>query len=256
MILDVDHIALNVADLPAAAQWLSGQGYQQVFDAQHKPNLPSKAPLLHQTQPTHHLRLMRRAQAWPIELIDHGYLHPSRGAFVPLIGDSPSSLGSALVPVEFDRLTTTTWGSYQAYALGEPSQTAASTHLIGFAVAVTDLEQSIAFWGLLGFKPLNSHAQGAELGFRSLLGGTSYRLWLLKSDEQPTLPMLDDAGFACLALVTNALERVLKRLKERGYTTTERCTFQPDQTPLEIAFARGPSGELVELIAVARNTSN
>ena len=89
------------------------------------------------------------------------------------------------------------------------------------------------------------------MAFRSPVKNWSLIVILAETINDDSLPMLDDAGFPCLALLTTNLERDREKLKEAG-TNNSSGQFQltVNQKQLKVEIFRGTNGELIELVEI------
>ena len=62
---------------------------------------------------------------------------------------------------------------------------------------------------------------------------------------------LDTAGFTCVALFSTSVAEDPHFLAHRGVTVSETGTIRVNGQELELFFAQGPAGELVEVIGLA-----
>lgn len=102
-------------------------------------------------------------------------------------------------------------------------------------------EKSKQFWAALGFR---------DGKFFSPLTG-DIRLQI-EPDEKMSLALADDAGFNCIGFIAGALDADRVRLMETGFTATDISNITLNGRSMRIAFVRGPSGELVELIGMQK----
>lgn len=134
------------------------------------------------------------------------------------------------------------------------------------ALAVADLERSIAFYRVLGFKIAarwKAKDGSKEIAF---LEQNGTRLELLAPDRSNGRCMEGDVGLAHLCLATDDLEAEVARLREKGIAVTEaphtigggafHILASDPRYPLEKglhrATFRDPDGVVVELLEVKK----
>ena len=118
----------------------------------------------------------------------------------------------------------------------------AKYELSGDSVCVytKDTEESLAFYEAVGFKRTGD----LELEKRFLIEPLSVKLHLEKADAfhkadtMPQMPCLDQAGFCCLAFVTNNAEKERARLIQKGTTVTEIEDLTLGEKILKIFFSK------------------
>ena len=110
------------------------------------------------------------------------------------------------------------------------------------------LEQSVEFWKYFGFKISGLDAGRTLLTFNPLLGGA---LTLIVQEEKGMRgPFLDTEGFNSLAFISSNISNDLRGIQDKGVETTAIDTIILEEKTLEIFFAKGPSGEMVEVIGL------
>jgi catechol 2,3-dioxygenase-like lactoylglutathione lyase family enzyme len=122
----------------------------------------------------------------------------------------------------------------------------------GCLVAPTrDLQASTAFWHALGFRAANAAGAASDLEFRSILGSPlRLRLELDPGASGPCY--LDSCGFNCLAFVATSVASEHRALQAVAVQVTDLEPITVNGRPLEIFFATGPGGELVEVLGLAK----
>jgi hypothetical protein len=109
---------------------------------------------------------------------------------------------------------------------------------------------SRAFWHALGF----SNGGGNVLEARAMLPAWQLQIRLQPSSEERPHTSVDAEGCVLVTLLTTAIERDLEQLAATGLPRrfTPAWEEQLGSKMVTVAFIEGPSGELVELLQVAR----
>ena len=85
-----------------------------------------------------------------------------------------------------------------------------------------------------------------------MLSKGRFGLYLLKGGKKGGGGLLDDKGFNCLAFISTSLERDKQSLERDGFFTTDIESVVTNGKNLRIFFSIGPSGEIVEMIELAK----
>lgn len=268
MILGVDHLALSCHPLNAAVRLMAESGFTEAFTARNVPNAPEKREFLHHYESAHSLSYWKAPAGIAIEITEHSLpleFSPTP-AFQPLFA-------RGLAGVERVELAGENYEAAQRAmrdALGYEAELFAwpklSTRIWccrdkaegplvqAIVMDVSDFAAAETFWSAgLGFKREKGGRGWVMLQFKSMVPAWSLRVILHECSGGGTRKYLDDAGFPCLALLTNRLESDLGALESHGAHTGRIFRLAPGGKMLNIAVLRGPAAELVELIEVARN---
>ena len=237
MILGVDHIALSCDDLAAGCAVLEAAGWGIRFREDALPNHPAKRPFLRQYHTRHGVAYARGARGLAVELTAHGtpLARPVGGYHVSGIGAPPAW---ADLPA--------TWTAPTG-----PDVMLAVEHV---ALGVPDLATARAFWcDGLGARLVAESASAVQVRFAAPVPSLEGDLHLALDPDAPVAPALDDAGFPCLALLCSDVAADAERALRAGATRRSgRFDLTVAGRPLRIELLAGPSGELVELIQLAR----
>ena len=215
MILGMDHIAVTSIDLEADGAKLEQLGFRHKFTEIGLKNAEEKKPLLRNWSKTHDIAYYEGIEGTALELTQHharSHEGKSRG-FIPVIDES---------------------------------------RVMGVIRAVEDLDKSKMFYSALGMTPEPWHG---HMKFRIDSPVEKLRSSLLMGPtanwEESAPIFLDDAGFPCIALLTTDLDADARRLhNEATQFITDDFRLTVNKQKLRIAFACGPSGELIELVQV------
>lgn len=216
MILRIDHVALSSSDIAADGMLLEKKGFHKVFSGTGIDNPEIKRGLMARFPRKHDAALYTFPGGLPVEIINHGHSSGSPGYIRPMPSDSSG----------FDTIEAET----------------------------ADALKSSEFWKMFGFRqPAGKAAPGQEGGgiraleFRPVLPGPGCTI-IMRETGGGSRHFLDDKGYNCLAFVSNSVRREKEALEKAGIKTTGIQKFVSNGRELEIMFAAGPSGELVEII--------
>jgi len=278
LILGVDHIALASRDLSADGAALAGLGFTERFRDAGVPNAAVKRSLQAQHRDIHDLAIHDHPGSVALELTVHapqlvasGHLGfvpviagvaapPLARTAAPLASEVPAPPGVAEALYEALGITATWQPVPELGAAVWSTKAQASTTVPACACCVADLAASTRFFrDTLKARALAAGTSGGRAWQALELFGPVMR-WRLRvllvaaiaqAEREPLL--LDSAGFPCIALLTsdiakdgNAIESAL------GRPIDGRFGVGVNGKSLEIALARGPSAEFVELIQVRR----
>lgn len=219
MILGVAQVVVNVADLDGAMATMLAAGYTPAFSELDLANHSAK----------------RSFQAVDRSTLDLVYLSPpAPGPAVELTAyDGPPPRGETV------------------YTLAAP---APAGTIGGVVVRAARPAESLAFWT----KGLGFAERGPMNGTAALEFPTPVPAWrlpvVLEGDAASGGPTAVDAeGCVLVTLLTTDLRRDLANLAESGLAAaaTEVWEESIGGRGLQLAFVRGPSGELVELVQLA-----
>jgi hypothetical protein len=205
MIIKIDHIALASSDVIVDGLKLEKEGYAKKFQTLGLPNPEIKRGFMRNFKNKHDAALYERRGFIPIEIIDH----KSR----------PEGCG---------------------YLLSKKESESGTSEIV---VQTSNIEKSLSFWSLLGFRKTGKHGQ---LRFDSLVPKHTCIITLEEGGIAEN--KLDDAGFNCIAFITSSIERDNENLKKAGSVVSEISEFSSNNKKMKIMFARSKGGELIELI--------
>nr|WP_321496421.1 VOC family protein [uncultured Methanolobus sp.] len=255
MIIKIDHIALSSLSFKDDIKLLKSLGYNLVILEENIENLSQKESLLSIFHKRHNLALLTSNLNYDIELLDHGQLTSNRGYIIPFFENIPPNV---IRDTGHERVINGT--EYKEEIIRSMNilfytQNLARQNDFKFnklIVESTDINKSIEFWKCLGFKVLTSGEQNC-LEFKSIFDNESYYIIVNKSNNKEVQRhFLDDIGFNCMAFVTNSAQHEKEKLNEKGIKTTEIEQLRVNEKLLNIFFALGPSGEIVEIIELIR----
>ena len=275
MILGVDHIALSCEDVVYGAKLLGEVGYRAKFVQEDVPNHPAKRYLLMSYDPLHSVAYCQAQGSVSVELTQHSsplldavspyqvLLNTPPANVAPSVEDlSPSWENAWRAALRCSQPVAALWRPFHAqfwYDAGrdEPS--------LGFVrallVPITDLSVSERFWVKgLGCRVVNrgvaeDKRRWAHVAFHALVPAWSLDVVLVEGEGGGALPYyLDDAGFPCLAVITNRMtEDQDSAMEMGGRDASEKFALEVGGKVLGIVVLRGPDNELVELIEFQRS---
>jgi hypothetical protein len=247
MIFKIDHIALSSSDFAPMDKVLSQLGYMNQFRDMNKPNPSIKKGLMRQFPETHDLSYYSKDGSIAIELLDHRKSFKNSSFIVPIIENIPDGL--AKHTGEEGSFRKMFVDAFNAPVLSTGNSAAAGANLNKLMVKTANSAESVRFWECLGFKHAGKTEGFSLLEFRSPLSKSSCTLYL-KTEETGGKYFLDDDGFNCIALMSNSSEKEKDNLSGMNFRTTEIEQFNINNRLLNIFFAIGPCGELVEIVSL------
>jgi hypothetical protein len=122
---------------------------------------------------------------------------------------------------------------------------------------VGDLGEARRFWveGLgAADRAVREEGRWLCVGYRGPVPAWCLDLFLVEGRGPGADAYLDDAGFSCVALLSNRLDDDLRRaVAAGGRAVGDPFELTVNRRALRIALLRGPAGELVELIQPLRS---
>lgn len=268
MILGIDHLALSAGAPDHIAGVLPASGFVRAFCEHDLHNAPAKREILGTYRPVHDIALWRSRRAGvSLETTDHGPpSNRSPGPYQPVItgriqGAEPreaaddendcadalrSALGSNVVAVRWRSPVAEFWHLVE----DDPGEAA----IASIIVKAPDPDEESVFWIRgVGWEPVD-HVEGRwwRLRAASPIAALRAEVVIVRS-RRSVSPLLDAAGFPCLALLTSDLIGDAARMcKAGGRMITDRFSLTVNNRSLAIGFVRAPHGALVELVEPAR----
>ncbi|MBN1689174.1 MAG: hypothetical protein JW893_08745 [Candidatus Omnitrophica bacterium] len=274
MILGVDHLALSSNHiLSAGLRNLQDQGYCVKFVQDELTNSETKKPFLSCYQPIHSVAYCQTDRGVSLELTGHDAPLKDRPSWYqilmesapdgtkPFAGDLPCSSKDWEVTVGCKGALAGLWDPFHAQLWYLPSPITKKQEKVvknatvrAVLVPVVDLERSNTFWEKgIGVRRINDgHVDGrgwVHLAWKSLIPRWSLEIILFETESKSVPLCLDDSGFTCIAFLSNNIIQDRARLLEYGaLEASESSEHLINKKRLWITIARGPSGELIELI--------
>lgn len=248
MIVQIDHIALESDDFKKSSQTLTRLGYKNKFYEENKRNLGIKRRLVKKFSSTHDLALFSKENCINIELLHHFSDNKARGYITPLFENLPDKyIEQRRAGEHFDCAT--------LKGLNVPIKIKADDNIAGFRfnkfiVETNEVGDSVNFWENFGFRKKSLYKKSVVLEFFSPYDQNIYQIFLQPGISKKKF-FLDDLGFNCIAFVSSSTEKELLFLKNKGIIVTETERIIINGKMLKVFFAKGPSGELVEVIDIA-----
>ncbi len=243
MIFQIDHLGLSCLDFGAGRKTLEGLGFSMKFREDGKRNPGVKRDMMRDFPERHGLAYFTKAGSISVELLDHGREFPNRQFIVPVFDDGDSSSHGDIGGGEFFSKELNADIFSKRPGIGDRSR------ITGFIVKAFSFDESARFWQALGFKRNLDASLGAEFSFSSPVCREPFSMYLRRSDAE-SRHFLDDAGFNCVALTSSSADKERESLSGNGFATTGMEELDVNGRRLRIFFARGPSGELVEIIGI------
>lgn len=269
MILGVDHIALSCENVVHGAKLLGEVGYRAKFIQEGLSNHPAKQSLLTVYDPLHSVAYCQAEQGVSLELTQHSsllrdavspyqvLLNGPPADVIPFVGDLSSSWESVWrVAVGCSQPVAALWRSLHAqFWYDAQHDEPLPVFVRALLVPITDLSVSEKFWVKgLGCRVVNrgvveERRRWARVAFRALVPTWSLDVVLVECDRGGKLAYLDDAGFPCLAVITNRMTEDQDTAMEMGGRDAgEEFALEVGGRVLGISVLHGPDNELIELI--------
>lgn len=272
MILGVDHVAIAGRGGANEGEALEAFGLKRRFAGVGIANAAQKKKFLRRYDPTHDLALFDGDSGTAIEITNH---RVERGSvaeygFVPLLklrdanhgglkeADAPRDVAAAVIAAfEVGDVSYRWMPDFSApvwIALGE------KTGLAGLVLAAANFDATVRFFsegfGLVPRTGSTKSRQWVRFDIRSMVPrwNSSLLIYGALAGEDAVQPRLDDAGFPCLALLSNDLaadqERLLAVFPD---TEIARFSLTVDRKPLDFLLATSPGGHIIELIQARKS---
>jgi hypothetical protein len=252
MLIEIDHIAISSIRFAEHIKVMKTMGYAPTFIETNIDNLQIKRQLLNRYDAKHDLALLNSVGNIGIELVNHRHIYEADAYIVPIFENIPYDLIEDVKEKKVNNI-----GFYaKMKAFDAPIYISNNDHSPNlqfkkFVVKTKNIEKSIQFWEFLGFKVIQT-TPDLILEFRALLHKNIYYLHLQKNNDGNS-HFLDDKGFNCIAFISNSAKNEKEFLDKKGVDTTNIEKFVLGEKILDIFFAKGPSGETVEIISVHNN---
>ncbi|MBI5227919.1 hypothetical protein HY988_05000 [Candidatus Micrarchaeota archaeon] len=250
MFLQIDHIAFSSAKNDEAVKLFETLGYSKRFSSNNVPNPAIKRKLVSHFTPTHDLVLMDHPNSISIEFIDYGYAGKLPGYVLPIFdglrtyeGINESSAGkfknTTLAPGTLDIPICVT-------------EDATGLALNKAIINTSDVSLSMTFWKFFGFNQIPDDTGLVAMEFLSILKKQKFVIYLRKSEPKSGSGhfSLDDNGFNCIALISNSASNEHQKLSASKVKVTEIESVSVNGKVLDIFFAIGPGGEIVEVLSL------
>lgn len=279
MILGVDHVALSCADVTSGADVLAAAGYHIKFMQHDVPNDPSKQSILRSYDPLHAIAYAQIDAGVALELTQHSHpLQPDVSPYQVLFNGLPPDAVPLAESAEEVCALPPAWSSiwqragvcqrpaavrWQPFAAqcwyDAQNMTPGTCSVRAVMLPAHDIARAETFWKTaLGCRVVergvaDDGTAWVCVAFHSPVPSWRLQVVLVASDKEAPLPCADDAGFPCLALITNRLHSDMEQAFGAGATQgSAEFHIEVGGKGLNIIILRGPTGELVELIEICR----
>jgi len=269
MILGVDHIALSCPTIDAGLDALAPLGFKPVFVHRDLGNHEEKRPFLRNFDAGHGLAYCRGTSGIAVELTRHAaHDKDTPSPYQVLFDGQPPNAAPCDADTRFgdndawDAVADVTsveagaWPGIGArfwHAVSAPGSDGIAIRCV--MLPVSDLAVSEPFWvaglgcrqGERGRTP-GGHAWSC-VSFRSVVPAWCLDVLLVEIPLSRGVPHLDDAGFPCLALLTNRLQADKESVRVAGAGSIGNdFPMEVNGKSLAVCMLRGPCSELIELI--------
>lgn len=255
MIVKIDHIAFATDDIDRDIALLSDHGYSVRFVEKGLHDLDNKRTYMERFDGQLDMALLCHPHNVDIEVLDHGHVAEAPSYVLPILEPGEFQDLGDTIATEGTRFTRVYDANLRAelFICGNASAGSIGSTL----VAETDnLKTSAAFWERFGFRRTNNGDDVIRLEYPALLSGGICQMLLRRTDRCKSRFLLDGRGFNCIAFFSSNVRKDHFGFEEKGLGPTAINPLRIDGKDLDIFWVRGPYGELVEVIGLAkqRNT--
>jgi hypothetical protein len=252
MIIEIDHVAVSSMKFKENIETLKLLGYKPVFIEKNIKNLQIKRGLVTKFGDRHDLALFSSKSNVNIELINHGYVNPRESYIIPIFENPPNNLLEKFGKKKFKNIEfmEAKLKGFDAPVYIFNNTKNATFRFNKMVIKTKDVERSVDFWRHFGLKIIEIANDFAVLKFKSIFHKKEHYFYIEKCNNIDAKPLLDERGFNCIAFVSNSPERENETLNEKYIKTTKLEKFSLSGKELNVFFALGPNGELVEIVGV------
>ncbi|HJP17159.1 MAG: hypothetical protein CMD96_06885 [Gammaproteobacteria bacterium] len=253
MIFQIDHVAFSSLNFEEDCKIFKSLGYKEHFIEKSCQNLATKKPMLKHFTEDLDVALLTCPSNFSIELLNHRSIDPAESYLSPIFDNMPENYfvhtGEQIINNIILQKAT-----LKAFDLPVYIQNTAERHSFKFnkiIIKTENIKESVLFWEYFNFKPISIEKKFAFLQFNSMFTNDVYQI-ILKKEKNVNRPFyLDSKGFNCLAFITNSAEKEKESLEKESIKVTEMVKkFNLNKKLLNIFFAIGPSGEIIEVIGI------
>jgi hypothetical protein len=265
MILGASHLALSYSSSAHSA--LRRLGFTQDFAERDVPNASQKQAMLRDYSTLHDLAFFRHSESVSMETIDHHSGRVNDGSRRPHTGYQPVLAVSDSLACEAVRAPIVeAWSASLREARMPSARLEWVTELGGWVwvddncqpglrsvvLPIDDVASEAEFWTRgLGARPQTTGRDFARLTYAGPVSQWRIELILVAGQAEGTW-MLDQLGFPCLALLSNAIDKDLAKAVAAGGHDDRTFSVTVNRKPLDVALLRSPNGAIVELLQVRR----
>lgn len=263
--IGVDHVCATVSDTEMLARNFAAAGMGIAFHERDVEVADLKAPVMGGASSIHHMLLVRPQSGMLFEAIDHCTGASDRTGPYQVLFRGGGETGSN----ETTALTTAASAAFETPASSGvipgsdiPCVLAVSADdapgVAGVILSRADVDAAVSFWtDGVGFRETARDADGkwVKLTFTSPMPSWSHSM-LLVQDGDNQENQLDDQGWTCLSMLTTDMDAACNKVIGAGGTVvTDVYEVPADGKMLRLCFARGRTGELIELLDMRSTVS-
>lgn len=220
MIIKFDHVSYSCSyenETKAIDHFIQMDAYKVMFKETSLKNISCKKNLMQRPHYEHHLTFLQPLQAY----------------YCPARMNQLEYEGGGILPIEITSYPQCT---------GEPSWNLMNNNL----EYITDnIEESKMFLKLVGFKVISDDC----LTLTTIFDKQPITLKLTRCIKKK-ISALDMIGFTSIALIVDNLDNYIRKINQNNYTAAKEECIIVNKKELKISFAKGPCGEIIELIGV------
>ena len=251
-ILGLSHLVCPVSEFLAAETFLGTLGYSTGGRVESGVNPPAKAAFIDgPLSPTYSMQLMVGPRGTcPVELLKEG---DGRA----LKGEGASDFEAIFSPGELSPDQVIEGPNERANPMCLPgfgAAGAASAASVRCSVVIpsVDIQQTLMFWTAVGLSADQLSPEMARVSVRSAMPGQIATIYIVHRPAARPRGVLNAPGLTCLSLFCLDTDRLTRRLVQEGFEAGTCFDLSPFGRNLRIVFVRSRTGELYELISVAR----
>lgn len=231
MIIKIDHLTYITNDIEYDDNILKTLGYNIEFYEENLINPKNKYEFMKYKQLEYSMALYLKNQSYNIELIRY-----------PKVLKDEFNLNKLSVKSKNTTKYISELSSMLNFKLQGPFD-----ELI---IYVSNFNESIKFWNILGFKQTKTGNNYVRLTF-STWNGDKYHVILNRMKELSCInSYLECLGFNNVAVISTSIEQERNKLIENEFNCTKIEIVRINRKNLKIFFVKGPSNEIVEIIGL------
>ncbi|MBS3124366.1 hypothetical protein J4437_07110 [Candidatus Woesearchaeota archaeon] len=231
---------------------LKSLGYKRVFTQKKIINPEIKQPLFSKFSNYHDLSFFKSDDGPNIELLNWKNERSNQSNFGPLLilgidNQYLQLIGDKILTTDID--TAKNDMSISEVISEVIHKRDKSLNNKAILIKTNRLQESIIFWELFGFK-IYSQSDRVIIMSNEVIISKNYnlKLCLLEVNKINKNPHLDDTGISCISFLSTNILKDKKMLFENKIHFIEIGCISINKKNLEIIFAQGKNGELVEII--------
>ena len=258
----MSHFVFSSENFEENGKILNKLNYHNIFIEKNIKNLTIKKPLFTSFNDYHDLGYYISKNSISVELLNWNSKISNNSNFTPLFEEVDEHLLKNKKAIKLGSLTYYAGkiDNFPGFCFLEDNTKNIKMNCL--MVNTEDIKKSIQFWKILGFEVKkypeinheNDDTKFAILHLKSLLPRTeTFNLYLKETDNINKDPHLDDKGISCLSFLSTDIKKEKEVLLTHNAAVIEVGELIINNKLLNILFAVGPCGELIEIIDFKSN---